>query len=350
MNLLPKFEIFNQGKIKIGKFQLTEINPETDELFLEADDLFHEYEYEKSKILLERILRNDPSLDEAYFLLAEIARDKGDFIQAEKILAKGIHFFKSLIPADFTGDLPWGFDGNRPFLRLHHDLLLTYNQNGKLSEAIETGLEILNYDPDDSQGIRWLMGDLYLKNGELPKAEKFLKNNVIQYPPLQYSLALLYFIQNKKWDAISQFRLGFLENIYISEILSFKAPLISYDLFEPTNLNGIEVANEYAMSMTEYWIRNADALDFMEAIQKHPLVYIEINRVYSLLHELNHLSYDDTYLESIDDSDFNLDMREFNRDARKEIFDEIDNIKRNINKSSSKKILRDLDNLFEQGL
>lgn len=330
----------------MGTFELGETNPELEELYMEADDFFLEYEYSKSKKKLERILKEDPTFEDAYFMLADIAKNAGDYREAENILNKGVQYFKSIIPEGFNGEIPWGFTGNQPLLRLYHELLITYDQQNKTGLAIEAGQKMLNYNPDDNQGIRWLMGDLYLKNGNMNEAEQFFRKNASQYPPLRYSYALLLVIQNKRWDAITQFRLGFLENIYVSEILSFKAPLIRYAVYEQSNLNGLEIAGDYAMSMTEFWMENIEALQMMDFLKKHPIVYGEINQVFALLQELNILQMDDTFFNSFDGADTDSDRIDINRETRQEIFNDIGQIKKQINKSTSKAILKDLDNLL----
>lgn len=49
MHLLPKFKVYKQDKKEMGTFELGETNPELEELYMEADDFFLEYEYSKSK-------------------------------------------------------------------------------------------------------------------------------------------------------------------------------------------------------------------------------------------------------------------------------------------------------------
>ena len=347
MQLLPAFEIYGEGSDQKGTFQRIEIDPDIEGRFMEADELYMiDMNVEKSKTLLKKLISDAPFYTESYFLLAEIARDANKPGEAAANLEKGIQQFKELIPSDFEGEIPWGFHENRPFLRLLHELLLTYDQQGKTSQAVDTGLQILNYNPDDNQGVRWLMGDLYLKNENLTEAAKFLKQNAGQYPPNRYSYALLLFKQNKRWDAVTQFRLAFLENIYISEMIRAKAPLTPYEIFEPSNLNGLDVAGDYFFSMKEYWFENMEAMQLMDLIIRHPAVYDEINTVFSLYHEIHTLPYYGDYFGSFDDSETDMDLKEMNRETRAEIFEEIDNIKKNINTSSSKKILKELDDIF----
>ena len=347
MQLLPTFEIYGEGSDQKGSFQHIEIDQDIEDRFMEADELYViDMKVEKPKTLLKKLISDAPFYTESYFLLAEIARNQNKPREAAAILEKGVKKFKELIPSGFEGEVPWGFHENRPFLQLLHELLLTYDQQKKTNEAVDTGVQILSYNPDDNQGIRWLMGDLCLKNENLTEAAKFLKQNAGQYPPNRYSYALLLFKQNKRWDAVTHFRLAFLENIYISEMIRAKAPLTPYEIFEPSNLNGLDVAGDYFFSMKEYWFKNMEAMQLMDLIITHPDVYDEINSVFGLYHEIHTLPYYDDYFGSFDDSETDMDLKEMSRETRAEIFEEIDKIKKNINTSSSKKILKELDDIL----
>lgn len=348
MQLLPKFKIFNQDNGQTGTFQLPDIDPETDELFMNADDLYFEMEFEKSKKLLRRIINKHPGHTDAYFLLADIAMDENQPNKALNILKEAVQFYNQVIPVDFDGEIPWGTVENRPYLMLLHELLISFDRNENAKGAIDTGEQILAYNPNDNQGIRWLMGDLYLRSEQLKEAEKFLRQNIDQYPPNRYSYALLLMKQKKRWDAITQFRLGFLENIYVSEMLRLKTPLIQYQIFEPSNLNGLSVATDYVLNMGDYWFQHMDAMQMMDLLMGHQTVSTEINGVFNHLHEIYTLPLYRETLSSFDDLESDMDIEEMNRKTRKEIFNEIDKIKKNVNTSSSKKILKDLDDFWNK--
>lgn len=348
MQLLPKFKIYNQDSGQTGTFQLPDIDPETDDLFMNADDLYFEMEFDKSKKLLRKIISKQPGFTEAYHLLADIARDENKHPEAEAILKEGVQHFKQAIPAEFEGEIPWGLIDNRPFLMLLHELLLSFDRNEKTKEAIDTGEQILAYNPNDNQSIRWLMGDLYLRNEQLKEAEKYLRQNADQYPPNRYSYALLLMKQNKRWDAATQFRLGFIENIYVSEMLRLKAPLIRYEVFEPSNLNGLDTATDYVLSMGDYWFQHLEAMQMMDILMGHQAVSTEINSVFNHLQEIYLLPLYDNPLSSFDESENDMDIKEMNWETREELFKEIDKIKKNVNTSSSKKILKDLDGYWNK--
>lgn len=344
MQLLPKFEIFDHEGPQTGTFHLTDLPELAEELFMEADDLYFEMEPQQAKKLLKKILSDYPSFVDAHILLAHIARDDNRKSETIKILNNAVEFFEKIIPDSFDGELPWGFTDNRPYLTLLHEFMITYDRFEQFENALSIGEKILAYNPNDNQGIRWLMGDLYMRCEDLKKAENYLKKGAPQYPPNRYSYALLLLKQNKRWDAITQFRLGFLENIYICEMLRLKAPFVRYDVYEPSNLNGMEVAQDYVLSMMDYWMNHLEALQLMNELLMATSVTSEINGVFHYLSELNDMFHFDDPMSSFDDPD-DLNVSEMQMQARREIFAEIEEIKKNINTASSKKMLKELDDL-----
>ncbi|MDZ7719699.1 MAG: tetratricopeptide repeat protein [Balneolaceae bacterium] len=346
MHIIPEFEILSEEPKEIGAFQLSPVDEETDDLILEAEEMYFEMEFGKAKQILEKIIKQNPSYIDSYFILADIARQENRIGEDEAILNRGIEYYKSGIPSDFDGEIPWGFNDNRPFLRLLHELVLTLDRNDNHEKAINNAELILKYNPNDNQGIRYLIGDLYIKNGQLEEAEDYLKKSADQYPPNRYSYALVLAKQNKRWDAITQFRLGFLENIYVSEMLRLKSPMIPYDVFESSNFNGIDVAGDYYMMMGNYWFNEVEPLQLLDYIFTHPTVATEINEVFGLLNELNNLPVSEDFIGAFDNFDSDVTVEQINRETREEILKEIDKIKGKIHTSSSKKILRDFDNYF----
>ncbi len=344
MQILPRFEIFDHEVPQTGSFQLTDLPEEAEELFMEADDLYFEMESQHADKLLKKIISDYPSFVDAHILLAQIARDENRKPEAINILKNAAGFFEKVIPDGFDGELHWGFTDNRPYLTLLHELMITYDRFEQFENALSIGEKILAYNPNDNQGIRWLMGDLYLRCEDLKKAETYLKKCAPEYPPNRYSYALLLMKQDKRWDAITQFRLGFVENIYICEMLRFKAPFIRYDVYEPSNLNGMEVAQDYVLSMMDYWMIHMEALQMMNDLLMTTVVTSEINGVFHYLSELNETFLFDDPISSFDDPD-DLNVSEMQMEARREIFEEIEAIKKHINTASSKKILKELDQI-----
>jgi tetratricopeptide (TPR) repeat protein len=347
MKALPQFEAYEDDKKKMGSFSWESSDHSIDDLYMEAEDLYFEFEYEKSKKLLNKIILKDPLYSNAYLLLSTLSYAENDFEQAQRDLNKGLNIWESSIPEDFDGEIPWGFLENRPYLTLLFEMAILTDKAGKPEEAITYADKVLKYNPNDNQGVRWVIGNFFLKANKYDQAEKFLKKTAEEYPPNRYSYALLLMLNQKRWDAVSQMRMAFIENIYIYEHLSFKAPIVPYDIFENSNLNSIEEAIHYLDTMGYFWMQKQEELFFMEQIIKHPVVITELNKIFNLKHELNGVlfdfPYEEDFFDDLDDTDSDDIDSDIMNEAREEIFKEIDTIKKSINTTSSKKILKDLD-------
>lgn len=350
MKALPKFETFENDRPETGCFIWDPPDESIEDLYMEAEDQYYELENSKAKKLLQKIIRENPLFHEAFILLCSIHASEDKYDEAVNELEKAIRIWESAIPENYDGQILWGFLENRPYLSLLFELADLYDFMGETDKSIKLSESILAYNPDDNQGVRWTLGNLYLKSNQSEKAEKYLKKTAGEYPPNRYSYALFLWLNKKRWDAITQFRLAFIDNIYIFEYLTFKAPLIPYDIFETTNLHGIQGAVEYLNKMGPFWMQHQEALGFMEILKSHPVVISELNDIYSLKHELNILPNDIPFEEEddFDVIDEGIDMdTDFMHDTRKELFEEIESIKKQVTVTSSKKILKELDEFIQ---
>lgn len=59
--------------------------------------------------------------------------------------------------SNFTGTLPWEFIDNRPYLRCLHGLGLCWWQKGQADKAWQVFQQLLQYNPTDSQGVRFIL-------------------------------------------------------------------------------------------------------------------------------------------------------------------------------------------------
>src|SRR5699024_11589922 len=128
------------------------------------------------------------------------------------------------------GRIRWGFTENRPFLRALHSVALDYVYENNYAEGVRLLEKILSYNPDDNQGARYLTGDLHCLHNSFKKAEVTYKAS-FDYPPYLYSYGLLQYVVCNYVKAITLFRKGILSNIYISDYLRMKLPLIPYEVW-----------------------------------------------------------------------------------------------------------------------
>src|SRR5699024_280417 len=156
-----------------------------------------------------------------------------------------------------------GFTENRPYLRAMHQMAITHLTGNNPEKAIQLLEQILAYNPDDNQGIRYSIGDLYFLQNKYKKAQAVYEEN-LDYPPYLYSHGLLHLILGNKVKAITYFRKGILANIYISDALRMNFPLIPYDIWHQSNFEMPETAHDYTSMMMEKWISMPESFELLQ--------------------------------------------------------------------------------------
>lgn len=96
----------------------------------------------------------------------------------------------------------WGFVETRPYMRARHYLAMTLWENGERDEAVAQYQEMLELNPNDNQGIRYLLIDCLLTLGRDDDAAALLKRYEddcgVGWP---WSRALLTFKRHSDGDA-----------------------------------------------------------------------------------------------------------------------------------------------------
>ena len=128
---------------------------------------------------------------------------------------------------------------------------------------------ILAINPNDNQGVRFVLGSEYLRLDQLFEAEAHA------YPPYDYELALLH-IRAKNWvAAATSLRRGFGANGYIGEILAGNPDPAPLPLWHGSDLAEPELAKDYVGRCGGLWNRTPYALAFLRWLHNHPRILIE---------------------------------------------------------------------------
>lgn len=186
----------------------------------------------------------------------------------------GLELGERTLPEGYEGEIRWGFIDNRPFLRTAHGAALSYIRLGKRKEALQLMEKQLAWNPDDNQGVRFLIGSEYLRAGIIDNAEAILSEQADGYPPYHYELALLNYRRGDYVSAATSLRRGFLANPYIAEFLAGNpnpAPLVIWHgpFGEP------QTAQDYYVDCAELWRRTPGALAFVRWLFMHPKIMVE---------------------------------------------------------------------------
>ena len=132
------------------------------DLFFEALDYIDEGKISKAKQLLNKAIEIFPEHIDAINHLGMMSSDKESKEMNEKAYQVGL----SIFPKEFNekSKLEWGWTENRPFIRACHTKGLILSEEGRLDEAIKLFNQMIVWNPNDNQGIRELLSDIYVNN------------------------------------------------------------------------------------------------------------------------------------------------------------------------------------------
>ena len=188
---------------------------------------------------------------------------------------RGLALGERAIPNGFAGLIEWGFLENRPFLRAAHGAVLCHLQLGQPREALALMERILAWNPNDNQGVRFLIGSEYLRIGETEKALHVFNGEADDYPPYHYERALLHFIRDETVAAATSLRRGFAANGYIAEMLCGMSAPMPLAVWHSSNLAEPETAIDYLELHGDLWRKTKGAVAFIRWLHMHPKVLTE---------------------------------------------------------------------------
>ncbi len=188
---------------------------------------------------------------------------------------RGFALGAEAIPSDFHGMIEWSYLENRPFLRAAHGAVFCHLRLRQNRKALSLMEKMLAWNPNDNQGIRYIIGSEYLRAGDEDKAGAVFEAEGANYPPYRYELALLLLRQGKHTAAATSLRHGFIDNGYVAEILCGTPDPLPLAIWHGSNLAEPELAQGYVSQYGDLWHRTADAVAFLRWLHTHPKVMAE---------------------------------------------------------------------------
>ncbi len=125
--------------------------------------------------LARKALTLSPDCADAYVLLAEATRDP---LEAKAHYEHGVEAGeRALGPRPFTEDVGhfWGIMETRPYMRARQGVAEVLWVLGERQHAIDHATDLLRLNPGDNQGIRYLLANWLLTEGEDDALERLLK-------------------------------------------------------------------------------------------------------------------------------------------------------------------------------
>ena len=188
----------------------------------------------------------------------------------------GLSISNRHIPEGFNGRIEWGHLDNRPYLRVMHVALLSYMRLRRHKDAVTLIELMLARNPNDNQGVRYLLGSEALRAGDYHRARFVLEADADGYPPYFYELALCYMLKDEWVSAATALRRGFVANPYIAEMMGgHPNPAKLVGIWHGTNMAEPETAHGYLQMYGMLWHTQPDSFAFTRWLFNHPKVMME---------------------------------------------------------------------------
>lgn len=224
---------------------------------------------------LDQLLAEAPDFVDVYAHIATHWHQQGKPKKALDAALLGLSVSNRHIPEGFNGRIEWIHLDNRPYLRAMHIALLSYMRLRRHKDAVTIIELMLARNPNDNQGVRYLLGSEALRAGNYDNARTVFEADTDGYPPYFYELALCYMLKDEWVAAATALRRGFAANPYIAELLGGNpspAPLV---IWHGTNMAEPEVACEYIQMYGMFWHTQPDSFAFTRWLFNHPKVLAE---------------------------------------------------------------------------
>lgn len=114
---------------------------------------------------LKRLLTKHPESIDIHAHLGMELMSHGLTQQGLNYARRGLRLGLTAMPKDFGGTLSWYDLGNRPFLRAAQTVALAQKELGKTDDAEKLMRQMLKWNPDDNQGVRFVLEEASSRPG-----------------------------------------------------------------------------------------------------------------------------------------------------------------------------------------
>jgi tetratricopeptide (TPR) repeat protein len=264
----------NQQEKQNRKKKATQDHPPfSEEKFNQAQELVYdaweEPNRQKCLALARKALRISPYCTDAYNLLAG---KSGSLEERQELYAKGVKTGRTVLGDSFfqkeAGHF-WGSLETRPYMRALAGLSKCLWKKGLRQEAIENYKELLRLNPNDNQGIRYILINCLLAEEMDKEAEKLLSVYQESSCFMLYSEALLSFRRLKQNKADKFLKEALLSNSYVPAYL-LKLKHLPWSLPGYYSYGSMEEAIIYAADACVVWENTSGALAWLAERIKNP--------------------------------------------------------------------------------
>jgi tetratricopeptide (TPR) repeat protein len=157
----------------------------------------------------------------------------------------------------------WGIGSTRPYMRARFGLAQSLEQLGRFDEAVDHYRELLRLNPNDNQGVRYLLLPLLLRLGRDADAARMLKESNEQSAIWAYARALLALRQGAKPAlARRELREAMNVNAYVPQYLLKESDSPSPSRYSPGNWDEAVIT---AKALRPAFAQTTGALDWVQS-------------------------------------------------------------------------------------
>lgn len=187
----------------------------------------------------------------------------------------------------WRGETPewWEDHETRPYMRALYGRAMTEWHQGRFAETAKDLEKLLNLNPRDNQGVRFLIPLVHLLGDDDAKALKSLEEYDRNYPDDYCEPSLLFGKGLALWrlgddePASAAYRAAMLQNLYITPML-LDLPTPPADIWHPNDRSEIGYAQDFMQSYAILWDREPAATRFISEL--HVEVAPEIEKILTL--------------------------------------------------------------------
>jgi tetratricopeptide (TPR) repeat protein len=249
----------------------TEMNMDADTLFDEGMDYWEAGDERGAARLFRRALKLDPLHADAHNHLGILS------LQARRLKEAEAHFRAAVEGGarhlDREGaQVHWGFLTNRPYLRGLANLALVLEDRKRWAEALEVHRQLLALNPDDHQGVRYLIGPECLRVGDYAGAIQAFRPCVHEEVGSAFGLALaLLGVDGPAAEVGEALLFGFGQNRYLAPML-LGEPWTRLDGWHWSNMAEPEWAADALAAQADLWQAVPNGAEVLRFWWTSPLV------------------------------------------------------------------------------
>lgn len=229
-------------------------------------------------------LEGDPFLADAYNGLAAVADTSNKLDAAEAHYRKAYELARETLGSESPKAYYWwGELETRPYMRARQGLGWIYWKTGRYREALVEYEALLQINPNDNQGVRYVIAPLYQLAGDLEGALRAYRHFARHYPDdwgdphHTFCWGLAIYQAGRREEALRRWRDAFFHNIYLAPFL-LKEALPPIDLWHPSNLQWPEYAEDYLDLYGVLWDRSSEARELLRRLWHDPEVKADVKR------------------------------------------------------------------------